>query len=226
MKTPSRTSPPQPPPADTADKRKRTIAITLLALGAGAVTIGAFSGAGTGSGNRPRTFKDVTECEADKSITSVDCSSNFKQALSAHERSAPAHQSREGCEREYGAGNCTNPSAGSGRSSMFIPVMAGYMLGRQAAGGFQAAPLYRRPGDPQGEFRQSAAFPNPMSSGSSSSYSSGSRSGFWDSRSSSSTSPPASTSTTQRPATGSPGMAIPGTSRGGFGASSRGSSGT
>jgi uncharacterized protein YgiB involved in biofilm formation len=222
MNTRARRQPRQPmpapqPPAEGGG-RKRTIAITLLALGAGAVTIGALT---TGSDrNRTRHYTDVASCEKDNLISSTECQDNFKQALSSHERNAPAYQSREACEKEFGAGSCTNPSASSGRPSAFIPLMAGYLLAQRASGGFQSAPLYRRPGDPQGEFRQTAAFPFPITPPASSTSSSSSSRGFFGSSSGSSSSP--SSSTTSRPSSTSSG--ITSTSRGGFGSSARSSS--
>ena len=222
MSNTSRRSAPKPPPPPQTPQsgggRKRTIAVTLIALGAGAVTIGMISGSGSKSSLEPRTYRDVANCEAERTLPTEDCKQTFTQALSAHERSAPAYPSRENCEREFGSGNCVNPSANSGRASMFIPIMAGYLIGQRAAGGFQAAPLYRRPGDPQGEFRQSAAFPFATPPGSSGTSTSGGSSSFRSTTSGS--------SSTVRPPTGAPGMATTTTSRGGFGASGRGSSGT
>lgn len=220
MKTRKGSQPSAPPP-EPADGRKRTVAITLLALGAGAVTIGVFSG--RGSSNSLRTYRDVASCEAGRPDSSVNCRENFTQALNSHERSAPGFNSREACEKDYGQGNCVQPSSTSGRSNVFIPAMAGFLLGQRASGGFQAAPLYRRPGDPEGEFRQSAAFPFPTTSSSSSSSSSGrGGSSFFGSSSSSSS----SSTTTSRPSTSSSSMGVTTTSRGGFGASGRSSSGS
>lgn len=219
MKSPGQKQPTAQPP-EPGDGRKRTIAITLLALGAGAVTIGMFSG--RSSSNSLRTYRDVASCEAGKPDSSVNCRETFTQALNSHERSAPGFSARENCEKEYGTGNCVQPSPNSGRSNVFIPAMAGFLLGQRASGGFQSAPLYRRPGDPEGEFRQSAAFPFPMTTSSSSSSSSSSRSNSSLFRSSSPSS--GSTTSTSRPSSSSSSMGVTTTSRGGFGASSRGSS--
>lgn len=216
MKPPRRPPPARPRRPQAGEDRKRTMAITLLALGAGAVTIGAFTGLGSSSRDRLRVFGSVASCEADGQIPAAECAAQYQQALSAHERSAPAFATRENCENEYGAGNCVNPSAASGRPSMFIPMMNGYLMARRATGGFQAAPLYRRPADPAGEFRQSAAFPFPITQPSSTTSSRSSfRPGF-------STSSPSATRSTTRSSSG----ITTSSSRGGFGASARSSSGT
>ncbi len=216
MKKPSQMSsrgrPPGPETPPPPGGRKRTIAITLLAVGAGAVTIGAFSGLGSSSGDAQRTYKDIASCEAEKIIPADECRRNFTQAWSAHERSFQPYQSRDVCEKDYGAGNCTSPTT-AGQASLFIPLMAGYMIA-QRAGAYQAAPLYRRPGDPDGEFRQSAAF--PFAASSSSSSSSSSSRGF-----SSSSTGSSSTRTTTGTTSG-----FTTTSRGGFGGSSMGVSGS
>lgn len=213
QKTPQPGSAPSSPP----DNRKRTVAITLLAVGAGAVTIGALSGVGS-SGNRTRTFPDVATCEAQKQDTSINCGYEFNSSYNLHERNAPTYPSRQACETEFGANNCTQPSSASGRAQYFIPAMAAFMIGPRSTGGFQSAPLYRSPRDPANEFRQSAAFPYPVTYSSSSSSSSSGRS-FWNSSGSSTSSP----TTTSRSSTSSP---VTTTSRGGFGSSAHSSSGS
>lgn len=201
---------------ETGGSRKRTLVISLLALGAGAVTIGNFTGAGS-SQSDTRTYRDVRQCEADRLLPAAECATQFQQAKQAHERAAPAFANRADCEKEYGANNCAQPTTNPSRQNSYLPLMAAYLIGRRATGGYQAAPMLRRPGDPADEYRISAAFPAPMStsSGSSSStrsFNSGSR--IFTSGSRSSTSRGGlSTSRTSTSRTS--------TSRGGFGASSR-----
>lgn len=196
---------------DAGGSRKRTLVISLLALGAGAVTIGNFTGSGSSSSDT-RTYRSIGQCEADRLLTAAECATQFQQAKQAHERAAPAFANRADCEKEFGANNCAQPTTNPARQTSYLPIMAAYLIGRRAAGGYQAAPMFRRPGDPAGEYRISAAFPAPVStssgpSQSSRSFSSGSRVYTSGSRTSTSRSG-LSTSRTS-------------TSRGGFGASSR-----
>jgi len=197
--------------------RKRTLVISLLAFGAGAVTIGGLTGTGSSNRSETRTYRSVSQCEADKLLTPEECATNFQQARAAHESAAPAFTNRNDCEREYGAGNCAVPS--STRTSSYIPLMTAYLIGRRAGGGYQSAPMYRRPTDPANEYRLSAGFPAPLpttstSSGtryssSSSSFRSGSR--IFTSGNRTSTSRSGITSSRSS------------TSRGGFGTSARSS---
>jgi len=156
--------------------RKRTLVVSLLALGAGAVTIGNFTGAGTGPRTDTRTYRSITECEADRLLSSAECVTNFQQARASHERSAPVYAQQNDCEKEFGPGQCVRPSDPA-RASTWIPVMAAYLVGRRAAGGYQAAPMFRRPGDPRDEYRLSAGFPAPLLGATTGSGSSG-RSSF------------------------------------------------
>jgi uncharacterized protein YgiB involved in biofilm formation len=168
------------PESEQGGGRKRTMVITLLALGAGAVTVGNLTGAGSTRGTDQRTYRSVAQCEEEKLLSPQECVANFVQARQMHERAAPAFNSRTDCEREYGPGMCVPPSSESGRTNTYIPLMAAYLIGRRAAGGYQPAPMYRRPGDPQDEYRLTTGFAAPLpssSTGSTStrSFNSGSR---------------------------------------------------
>lgn len=138
--------------------RKRTLVVSLLALGAGAAGAGAYLGSGSETDTGNRIFTSQQQCERDSAVPAEECRKQFVAAKQAHENAAPLFPSREACETEYGDGKCANPSSGS-RTSYFIPAMTGYMMGRAAGGGYQAAPLYQRRGDPPGQYRQMAAFP-------------------------------------------------------------------
>lgn len=141
--------------------RKRTLVISLLALGAGAVSVGNFTGAGSGPRTDTRTYKNITECEAERLLTPAECVTNFQQARMSHEKAAPVFAQQNDCEKEFGAGQCARPSDPS-RANTWIPAMAAYLVGRRAAGGYQAAPMFRRPGDPRDEYRLTAGFPAPL----------------------------------------------------------------
>lgn len=153
----------RPRPASQPDggNRKRTLIVSLLALGAGAAGVGMLMDSSSESATDNRIFTSVDQCQRDSAIPSEECGRQFAQAKQAHEKAAPLYPSREACEQEYGDAKCTNPSSGT-RTSYYIPMMTGYMMSRAAGGGYQAAPLYQRRGDPPGQYRQTAAFPKPL----------------------------------------------------------------
>ncbi len=191
--------------------RKRTLVVSLLALGAGAAGVGAYMGSGSETATANRIYTSQQQCERDSAVPAEDCRKQFVAAKAAHEKAAPLFPSKEACEGEYGDGKCTNPSSGT-RHSYYIPAMTGYMMGRAASGGYQSAPLYQRRGDPPGQYRQMAAFPQPQPGTSPSSRSS-TGSSF--------------RTRTYRTNPGSSRVYTPSrsVSRGGFGSSSRGFSG-
>lgn len=94
-------------------------------------------------------FRDERECAR---VNNPDaCRQALVDARAVHQRTAPAFASREACEAQFGAENCTEtkqapapeqlqaagqerqPVAQSG-GSWFLPAMLGYMMGRNTAG--------------------------------------------------------------------------------------------
>lgn len=163
-----------PEPA-RASSAKRTMALTLLGIGAGALTLYAGYSAWNTPGGAPRpaaskkedpegkVFTSVEQCQQADLVVAVDCALMARQALEAHEKVAVAYDTREACEAENGVGRCANPQTSDEprRRSSFIPVLAGYMLGRAMSGGqVSSTPLYSHPSDPKGTMRYSSAMPN------------------------------------------------------------------
>ncbi|WP_233417240.1 DUF1190 domain-containing protein [Halovulum marinum] len=72
------------------------------------------------------------------------CVEDWKAAQAEHEKNAPRFSSLDQCEAEFGKGNCGSPAGGTtviretDSSSIFLPLMMGYMLG----GGFNSSPSY------------------------------------------------------------------------------------
>jgi len=113
------------------------------------------------------------------------CRQALMDAREAHARTAPAFASLEACEQKFGLENCQPATAkpteaqlaaagtppqqvqqASG-GSFFMPLLAGYMMGRMAGGGYAAQPLYRDTDNraytgtkPMGRF-DSASMPPP-----------------------------------------------------------------
>ena len=200
--------------------RKRTLVVSLLALGAGAAGVGGYIASGddkevAGS----RIFVSQEQCQNDKSIPREECGKQFASAIRAHEKAAPLYPSKDACEQEFGDNKCTHPTSSGTRNSYYIPAMTGYMMARSTGGGYQSAPLYRRRNDPPGQYRQMAAFPQPVpgTQPASRTNSRAFRTRTWTTR-------PGSTRVSS-PSRSSSRSSFGRTSRGGFGSSSRGYSG-
>lgn len=99
-------------------------------------------------------FPDKATCEASARdgtlpFTVADCDAAFAEALAEHERSAPRYDDLVLCEEQHG-GECVAQETGGGGSSIFMPLMAGYLMGSLLNNSrAQTQPLYR---DSAGKF--------------------------------------------------------------------------
>jgi uncharacterized protein YgiB involved in biofilm formation len=75
---------------------------------------------------QPKVYQSVAECQADHGEQA--CDSAWQASVGEHTASAPQFQGRDPCEAQYGAGHCEAYSTPTG--SVFIPLMAGFMIGR------------------------------------------------------------------------------------------------
>lgn len=128
-------------------KRSRTVALTIL--GAASFTL---------AGCREeqidaQAFPDLQSCrqEAEQAgFSAGDCEAAFAEAQQLHVESAPRYDSLTVCEEQHGEGACGTEEqvASGGSGSIFMPLIAGYLLGNMLGGrgGMAAAqPLYRTP---------------------------------------------------------------------------------
>ena len=130
-------------------KRSRHVSVALL--GAAAFTLMACQEENQTDAS---AFPDVQSCMAAASkdgwFSKEDCEATFAEAQKLHEETAPRYESKELCEQEHGAGNCggeQTASAGGGMGSIFLPLMAGYLIGNMLGGGRpMAQPLVTKPG--------------------------------------------------------------------------------
>lgn len=92
-------------------------------------------------------FPSVEECKAvadlpENDFTAEDCEAGFAEAQQVHAESAPRYAEESLCEAEHG-GDCVEETRSDG-SSIFLPLLAGYMIGNMLGGrGYAAKPLYR-----------------------------------------------------------------------------------
>ncbi len=92
-------------------------------------------------------FPSAEECRAvadlpENDFTAEDCDAGFAEAQAVHEESAPRYEEEAVCETEH-EGGCVQETRSDG-SSIFLPLIAGYMIGNMLGGrGFASKPLYR-----------------------------------------------------------------------------------
>ncbi|MRS14369.1 DUF1190 family protein [Enterobacteriaceae bacterium RIT691] len=98
-------------------------------------------------------YQNADDCSAANPGKSAECTTAFNTALKEAERTAPKYASREDCVAEFGEGQCQQAPAQAGMApenqaqaqssgSFWMPLMAGYMMGRMMSGGMQQQPLF------------------------------------------------------------------------------------
>jgi len=145
-------------------KRSRTVALTIL--GAAAFTVAGCRDEQV----EAQAFPDMASCEAaaaqDGLFSVEECDQAFADAEALHVESAPRYDSLQVCEEQHGAGNCGSEeqqvSGGGGMGGIFMPLMAGYLIGnmlggRGASGMAASQPMYR---NAQGGFTNASGTTN------------------------------------------------------------------
>lgn len=102
-------------------------------------------------------YQNADDCSQANPSKSAECTTAYNNALKEAERTAPKYASREACVAEFGEGQCQPAPAQAslaGESqaqaqpqqsgSFWMPLMAGYMMGRLMSGGagFAQQPLF------------------------------------------------------------------------------------
>ncbi len=103
-------------------------------------------------------YQNADDCSAANPGKSAECTTAFNNALKEAERTAPKYATREDCIAEFGEGQCQQAPAQAGMAptgegqaqaqnqssgSFWMPLMAGYMMGRLMGGGMGAQqPLF------------------------------------------------------------------------------------
>jgi uncharacterized protein YgiB involved in biofilm formation len=100
-------------------------------------------------------FENIQQCISNGDASPEQCEQNFREAKSQHAAVAPKYANEADCQADFGAGKCeTAPYRTAGGGSVFMPLMAGYMMGSFLGGRRSMAPqpLYRSASSP-GTFR-------------------------------------------------------------------------
>lgn len=125
---------------------KRSVAVSLVIMGA--ASLAACQEETVDSA----VYYSVDECVSSRTYDAEKCAADFKVAQELHEKVAPAYQTRADCEAEFGAEQCAQATEQHASGGFpFLPLIAGYMIGKQLGGGNAAAvaaqPLYRQAGN-------------------------------------------------------------------------------
>ena len=95
-------------------------------------------------------YQNADDCSAANPGKAAECTTAYTNAVKEAERTAPKYATREDCVAEFGEAQCTQAPAQAGMAaesqssgSFWMPLMAGYMMGRLMGGsGFAQQPLF------------------------------------------------------------------------------------
>lgn len=110
---------------------KRNFAMKTLTIGL--LTVSAFALAACQEEGEAQSFANVEQCVSaskmvDAKFTAADCEKGFTTAQAENVKSAPRYDAMALCEQEHGPNVCVAETASNG-SSVFMPMMMGYMMG-------------------------------------------------------------------------------------------------
>lgn len=97
-------------------------------------------------------YQNADDCRQANPDKSAQCTTAYQNALQDAARTAPKYANRDACVAEFGENQCQpvsaalteNTSQASASGSFWMPMMAGYMMGRLMGGGsgFAQQPLF------------------------------------------------------------------------------------
>lgn len=127
-------------------KRSKRVAIAIV--GATAFTLAGCREEQVDASAFPDVQSCVEKAQTSEAFTADDCRTSFAQAETLHVESAPRYDSLAVCEEQHGEGACGTEATASqgGSGSIFMPLLAGYLIGSMLSGraGISAAqPLYK-----------------------------------------------------------------------------------
>jgi len=118
-------------------KRSTQVSLVLLASVSAVATLSGCNDQPEQIADNGGTFTTMAECVA--VYDQQTCSAAQSMANQEHLANAPHFNTLQSCVAEYGADMCRSGSSYGGSSNVFLPLMAGYMLGSATS---TPAPLY------------------------------------------------------------------------------------
>jgi uncharacterized protein YgiB involved in biofilm formation len=100
-----------------------------------------------------KLYQNADDCSAANPGESQQCTTAYNNALKEAERTAPKYATRQDCVAEFGEGQCQpapsqasvagdNQAQAQSGGSFWMPLMAGYMMGRMMGGSYAQQPLF------------------------------------------------------------------------------------
>jgi uncharacterized protein YgiB involved in biofilm formation len=108
-------------------KMRKAFSFKPLALGVASVLLSACSG----GREEAVVFKSIDECVDALPSMAQKCETAYKGALAEAAKTAPKYNTRNDCEYEFGNNQCQ--TLNNNGNSIFMPLMAGYMIGNLLA---------------------------------------------------------------------------------------------
>lgn len=130
---------------------KRSRRIALVTMSAAGLSLAACEEENVSA----QIYETVDQCVQDALFSEEQCRTDFAATRAMHEEVAPKYTSRADCEADFGAGQCevSENYSKAGGGGVFMPFLAGYLMGNMLAGGGRSAatqPLYRSADDRSG----------------------------------------------------------------------------
>ena len=130
---------------------KRSDAVRLALLGVGAGTLIGLEVWANGGEETVAAdlFSSPDRCKSSGRYAAAQCEQAYADASKLDEQKAITYKSREDCEADFTPGNCrevtaAGSSGSSSFSSLFVPTMAGFLVGRAlSTSALSAEPVYR-----------------------------------------------------------------------------------
>lgn len=129
--------------------KKRSNRVALAIVGAAAFALAGC----TDEQVDAQAFPDLASCNAESArsgaFSTADCQAAFAETQALHVETAPRFDSQEACEAQFGEGQCGSEAeqvASGGSGSIFMPLLAGMLLGNLMGGmgrGAMAQPMYK-----------------------------------------------------------------------------------
>ena len=129
-------------------KRSKHVAIAIV--GAAAFTLAGCREEQVDASAFPDLQSCVDQSRSGGMFSQQDCETAFSEAEALHVEAAPRYDSLAVCEEQHGEGACGSEAQATsgGSGSIFMPLLAGYLMGNMLGGrsGMAAAqPLYKTP---------------------------------------------------------------------------------